>query len=90
MWLFCIELLMQLIEANQASSLQWNVHDIGYDRQPAQPHDDSFFHPLDCEPTLQMGYVCHFLPLISMLFQKDSLPKRNYHHISIKHIHSVS
>ncbi|KMT07430.1 hypothetical protein BVRB_6g150520 isoform B [Beta vulgaris subsp. vulgaris] len=49
-------LKQRLIEANQASSLQWNVHDIGYDRQPAQPHDDSFFHPLDCEPTLQMGY----------------------------------
>ncbi|XP_021745303.1 agamous-like MADS-box protein AGL9 homolog isoform X2 [Chenopodium quinoa] len=50
-------LKQRLIEANQASSLQWgNVQDVGYGRQPAQPHDDTFFHPLDCEPTLQMGY----------------------------------
>ncbi|KNA15435.1 hypothetical protein SOVF_098320 [Spinacia oleracea] len=54
-------LKQRLIEANQASSLQWgNMHDVGYDnRQPAQPHDDSFFHPLECEPTLQMGYATY-------------------------------
>ncbi|KAL2903849.1 Agamous-like MADS-box protein AGL9-like protein [Bienertia sinuspersici] len=50
-------LKQRLIEANQASPLQWNVHDVGgYGRQPTQPHDDAFFHPIECEPTLQIGY----------------------------------
>ncbi|GAB4839750.1 Agamous-like MADS-box protein mads4 [Ancistrocladus abbreviatus] len=51
-------LKQRLLEANQATSLQWNPngHDIGYGRQPAQPQGDGFFHPLECEPTLQIGY----------------------------------
>ncbi|CAO2828972.1 unnamed protein product [Amaranthus hypochondriacus] len=50
------KLQKQLIEASQANSLQWNMHDVGYDRQPAQTHEDAFFHPLECEPTLHIGY----------------------------------
>ncbi|XP_057542053.1 agamous-like MADS-box protein MADS4 isoform X2 [Amaranthus tricolor] len=48
--------ILPLIEASQANSLQWNMQDVGYDRQPAPPHDDAFFHPLECEPTLHIGY----------------------------------
>nr|ADC79703.1 SEPALLATA3-like protein [Pachysandra terminalis] len=33
-----------------------NGHGAGYERSQAQPHGDGFFHPLDCEPTLQIGY----------------------------------
>ncbi|GAB4828603.1 Agamous-like MADS-box protein mads4 [Ancistrocladus abbreviatus] len=51
-------LKQRLLEANQATSLQWNLngHDVGYGQQPAQPQGDGFFHPLECEPTLQIGY----------------------------------
>lgn len=51
------------MEGNQASSFQWNLNAQdymgAYDREPAaaQPQADAFFHPLDCEPTLQIGYV---------------------------------
>ncbi|KAJ8439131.1 hypothetical protein Cgig2_027057 [Carnegiea gigantea] len=48
-------LKQSLIEANQAGSLQWNGHDVDYGRQTSQPHSDAFFHPLGCEPTLQIG-----------------------------------
>ncbi|KAK2636817.1 hypothetical protein Ddye_031609 [Dipteronia dyeriana] len=49
---------LQLMEGYQVSSLQLNpsAEDVGYGRQPPQPHGDSFFHQLDCEPTLQIGY----------------------------------
>ncbi|KAI8527924.1 hypothetical protein RHMOL_Rhmol12G0111500 [Rhododendron molle] len=43
----------------QVNSLQWNpsAQDVGYgNRQAAQPQGDGFFHPLECEPTLQIGY----------------------------------
>lgn len=58
----------RLMEANQVPSLQWNPngHDMGYDhegarQQAAQPQHhtggaEAFFHPLGCEPTLQIGY----------------------------------
>ncbi|KAL7171799.1 hypothetical protein ACSBR2_036461 [Camellia fascicularis] len=48
----------RLVEGNQVISLQWNpsAQDVGYSRQQAQPQGDVFFHPLDCEPTLQIGY----------------------------------
>ncbi|KAF7123731.1 hypothetical protein RHSIM_Rhsim12G0093400 [Rhododendron simsii] len=42
----------------QVNSLQWNpsAQDVGYgSRQAAQPQGDGFFHPLECEPTLQIG-----------------------------------
>nr|QKX44756.1 SEPALLATA-like MADS-box protein 1 [Paphiopedilum henryanum] len=47
-------------ESSQANPQQvWDptaAHAVGYGRQPAQPHADAFYHPLDCEPTLQIGY----------------------------------
>lgn len=47
---------LQLIEANEASTLQWSGHDMGYGRENAQVQGDHvFFHPLECEPTLQIG-----------------------------------
>ncbi|CAL5421100.1 unnamed protein product [Camellia sinensis] len=51
-------LKQRLVEGNQVISLQWNpsAQDVGYGRQQAQPQGDVFFHPLDCEPTLQIGY----------------------------------
>ncbi|TYH25095.1 hypothetical protein ES288_A03G141800v1 [Gossypium darwinii] len=50
---------LQLMEGYQVHSLQLNPNadDVGYGRQPThQPQGDVFFHPLDCEPTLQIGY----------------------------------
>ncbi|KAA8528954.1 hypothetical protein F0562_033557 [Nyssa sinensis] len=49
---------MQLLEGNQVNSLQWNpnAQEVEYVRQPAEPHADAFFHQLECEPTLQIGY----------------------------------
>ncbi|KAK3035875.1 hypothetical protein RJ639_033012 [Escallonia herrerae] len=47
----------RLMEGNQVNPLQWNpsAQDVSYGRQPAQPQADSFFHSLECEPTLQIG-----------------------------------
>ncbi|KAL9257645.1 Agamous-like MADS-box protein MADS4-like protein [Drosera capensis] len=47
----------RLVEANQMTAIQWNTggHDMGYVQQPGQPQGDGFFHPLECEPTLQIG-----------------------------------
>ncbi|GAA0162138.1 MADS box transcription factor [Lithospermum erythrorhizon] len=47
----------RLMEGSQIS-LEWhpNVQDVGYGRQVTHPQGDAFFHPLDCEPTLQIGY----------------------------------
>nr|WBO25765.1 SEPATALLA3-like protein [Lavandula angustifolia] len=50
--------LKHRLEGNQMN-LSWNqnAHDVAYGRQqPHQPQADGFFHPLDCEPTLQIGY----------------------------------
>ncbi|KAH7683200.1 MADS box transcription factor domain-containing protein [Dioscorea alata] len=50
----------RLDESNQASHQQqvWeaNAQAVEYARQASQNHGDGFFHPLDCEPTLQIGY----------------------------------
>ncbi|KAL0924513.1 hypothetical protein M5K25_005347 [Dendrobium thyrsiflorum] len=47
-------------ESNQTAHQQvWDpstTHAVGYGRQPAQHHGDAFYHPLECEPTLQIGY----------------------------------
>ena len=56
----CGPVLLQLVEGYQVNSLQLNpnAEDVGYGRQPAhQPQGDGFFHPLECEPTLQIGYA---------------------------------
>ncbi|KAL5760222.1 hypothetical protein ACOSP7_018725 [Xanthoceras sorbifolium] len=49
-------LKQRLMEGYQVSSLQLNPNaEDGY-RQPPQPHQaDTFFHQLECEPTLQIG-----------------------------------
>ena len=48
---------LQLVEGYQVNALQLNqsADDMMYGRQQAQPPGDAFFHPLDCEPTLQIG-----------------------------------
>ncbi|KAJ6414735.1 hypothetical protein OIU84_003697 [Salix udensis] len=49
----------RLMEGYQINSLQLNLgaEDVGFARQQAQPQgNDGFFHPLECVPTLQMGY----------------------------------
>ncbi|KAK9060168.1 hypothetical protein SSX86_020872 [Deinandra increscens subsp. villosa] len=52
---------LQLMEGNQLNTLQWHPQDqqeIGYSQQHEPQHQsgEAFFHPLDCGPTLQMGY----------------------------------
>lgn len=44
------------MEGNQMN-LQWNhnAQDVGYGRQAAHQQQADFFHPLECEPTLQIG-----------------------------------
>ncbi|KAF5746423.1 transcription factor MADS3 [Tripterygium wilfordii] len=51
-------LKQRLMEGYHVHSLQMNpsAEDVVYGRQQAQPQGDGFFHPLDCEPTLQIGY----------------------------------
>uniref|UniRef100_A0A2N9HFL7 K-box domain-containing protein n=1 Tax=Fagus sylvatica TaxID=28930 RepID=A0A2N9HFL7_FAGSY len=51
-------LRQRLMEGYDLSSLQLNPNgnDMGYGRQPAQHHGDAFFHQLQCEPTLHIGY----------------------------------
>ncbi|KAG0489259.1 hypothetical protein HPP92_008009 [Vanilla planifolia] len=50
----------RLEESSQVNPQQvWDpssAHAVGYSRQPALPHSDAFYHPLECEPTLQVGY----------------------------------
>ncbi|KAK4357647.1 hypothetical protein RND71_023257 [Anisodus tanguticus] len=50
-------LKQRLMEGSQIN-LQWqpNTQDVGYGRQTTQTQTDGFFHPLECEPTLQIGY----------------------------------
>lgn len=47
------------MEGYEVNSLQLNLsaEDVGFSRQQAQPQGYGFFHPLECEPTLQIGYV---------------------------------
>nr|CAL36578.1 deficiens H200 homologue [Misopates orontium] len=47
----------RLMDGSQIS-LQWNpnAEDVGYGRQPSQPSADGFYHPLECEPTLHIGF----------------------------------
>nr|QOC60035.1 SEP3-family transcription factor TM5 [Solanum corneliomulleri] len=50
--------LKQRLMEGSRLNLQWqpNAQDVGYGRQTTQTQGDGFFHPLDCEPTLQIGY----------------------------------
>ncbi|ESR51234.1 developmental protein SEPALLATA 3 [Citrus sinensis] len=51
-------LKQRLMEGYQVNTLQLNpsAEDCGYGLKPAQPQGDTFFHALECEPTLQIGY----------------------------------
>ncbi|KAJ6961837.1 hypothetical protein NC652_000710 [Populus alba x Populus x berolinensis] len=48
----------RLMEGYHLNSFQLNpsAEDVEYARQQAQPQGDGFFHALECEPTLQIGY----------------------------------
>ncbi|XP_061338749.1 MADS-box transcription factor 1 isoform X2 [Gastrolobium bilobum] len=51
--------LRQRLEGYQINPLQLNLsaEDMGYGRHPGQTHQgDALFQPLECEPTLQIGY----------------------------------
>ncbi|KAD2393704.1 hypothetical protein E3N88_40681 [Mikania micrantha] len=53
-------LKQRLMEENQVSTIHWHPHaqqELEYDQQHEPQHQtgDTFFHPLDCGPTLQMG-----------------------------------
>ncbi|XP_077212210.1 agamous-like MADS-box protein MADS4 [Tasmannia lanceolata] len=41
---------------NAQQAWEHTAHAVGYSRQSAQQQGDGFFHPLECEPTLQIGY----------------------------------
>ncbi|XP_050208169.1 agamous-like MADS-box protein MADS4 isoform X2 [Mercurialis annua] len=45
-----------LVDGYQAMQLNHSAQEVEYGRQAAQSQGDGFFHPLDCEPTLQIGY----------------------------------
>lgn len=52
--------LSQLVEGYQINTMQLNpsAEEVeAFGRQAPQHHGDVFFHPLECEPTLQIGYV---------------------------------
>nr|QOJ53903.1 SEPALLATA-like protein SEP3-3 [Tagetes erecta] len=54
-------LKQRLMEGNHVNTLHWHPHaqhEIGYDQhhEPQHQSGEAFFHPLDCGPTLQMGY----------------------------------
>uniref|UniRef100_K9LWQ8 AGL2-like protein 2 n=1 Tax=Iris fulva TaxID=92176 RepID=K9LWQ8_9ASPA len=48
----------KLEESNQATQQAWeaNANALGYGRQQTHPQGGDFFHPLACQPTLQMGF----------------------------------
>ncbi|KAI3733327.1 hypothetical protein L6452_12770 [Arctium lappa] len=52
-------LKQRLMEGNQVNSVHWHPQEMGYDdrqHEPQHQSDEAFFHPLDCGPTLQIGY----------------------------------
>lgn len=52
-------LLFLQLEGYQINQLQMNAsaEDMGYGRHPGQSQGDAIFQPMECEPTLQMGYL---------------------------------
>lgn len=68
---------MQLEESSQGSvELQVWEHGAnqlggGYDRQqsPQEPHGNGFFHPLECEPSLHIGYAYYYALNSRIIFQ---------------------
>nr|ABC70707.1 MADS-box transcription factor [Asparagus virgatus] len=56
---------VQLEETSQTNQRQvWeaNANAMGYNRQPSQPQGEEFFHPLECQPTLQIGFQPDQMP----------------------------
>uniref|UniRef100_K9LYZ4 AGL2-like protein 5 n=1 Tax=Iris fulva TaxID=92176 RepID=K9LYZ4_9ASPA len=53
----------RLEESNQANQQVWesNANVIGYSRQ-ANQQGEEFYHPLDCQPTLQIGFQPDQMP----------------------------
>ncbi|XP_062110782.1 agamous-like MADS-box protein MADS4 [Humulus lupulus] len=60
-------LKQKLVEGYQLSSLQLNPSADDYGRQPLQQqgHHDVFYHPLECEPTLQIGYQTDTISVVT-------------------------
>ncbi|GMH02272.1 hypothetical protein Nepgr_004111 [Nepenthes gracilis] len=58
----------RLVEAIHATSLQWNSNgqEVGYGRQPSQLQGDGFFQPLECEPTLHIGFQSDSISIAEM------------------------
>nr|AZZ09254.1 SEPALLATA 1 [Primula vulgaris] len=54
-------LRQRLIEGSPVNAMQWHAgpHEVDYGQQQQQqthhPQDQAFFHPLNCEPSLQIG-----------------------------------
>lgn len=67
------------MEGYEVNSLQLNLsaEDVGFSRQQAQPQGYGFFHPLECEPTLQMGYVWSLSLILSVLHNMMVIGKNN-------------
>lgn len=55
----CAVVIVFQLEGYQINQLQLNpsAEDMGYGRHPGQTQGDALFHPLECEPTLQIGYL---------------------------------
>ncbi|WCJ38795.1 MADS-box transcription factor 1 [Euphorbia peplus] len=50
-------LKQRLVEGYQINPMQLTgQEEVGFGRQGGQPQGDGFYHPLECEPTLQIGY----------------------------------
>ena len=67
------------MEGYEVNSLQLNLsaEDMGFSRQQTQPQGYGFFHPLECEPTLQMGYVWSLSLILSVLHNMMVIGKNN-------------
>nr|UZO46489.1 SEPALLATA3-like MADS-box protein [Iris laevigata] len=54
----------RLEESNQADQQVWesNANAIAYSRQANQQQGEEFYHPLDCQPTLQIGFQPDQMP----------------------------
>nr|AMA97172.1 SEPALLATA-like protein [Platanus x hispanica] len=52
------QLKRKLEEESQEYAHHWDPssNSVEYGQQPAHTHGNGFFHPLECEPTLQIGY----------------------------------
>lgn len=68
-----------------------SINDMGYGRQHAQPQSD-FFHPLDCEPTLHIGYaalISYFL-FVGYQCNRNLIPRNLFNPITYYSLFSMS